>query len=325
MDITNRIIVALLERMKSRNKNFLLSRPKFHRLFQINPDGYLWYGEKLERHLLNKYGESADTLKYLDIYYFISNIVRLYYMPKNSNSEENEFGKLYAYGSIIGLHRCHIPDKRIYLNRLLNTLLFCCPTSEEYIRRFRWQKNGIYYKSQDVEVLIADTFTEIRESDKQSESIEIVESIVNETYRYLVGSNTGLPFVRSETLLHYNLNPSDYMWLYQHDKELFYTCLDAAALQSEIFSYKSFVYNFNLYILKDANILDELSRYSKCYEAVLELLFKSDSIMQNSVIRQIKLCRNEDTIKQNNRLDAINKWLNSLNKIGCHRTLNIRK
>ena len=104
----------------------------------------------------NKYGESADTLKYLDIYYFISNIVRLYYMPKNSNSEENEFGKLYAYGSIIGLHRCHIPDKRIYLNRLLNTLLFCCPTSEEYIRRFRWQKNGIYYKSQDVEVLIAD-------------------------------------------------------------------------------------------------------------------------------------------------------------------------
>jgi len=47
--------------------------------------------------------------------------------------------------------------------------------------------------------------------------------------------------------------------------------------------------------------------------------------MQNSVIRQIKLCRNEDTIKQNNRLDAINKWLNSLNKIGCHRTLNIRK
>ena len=256
MDITNRIIVALLERMKSRNKNFSLSRPKFHRLFQINPDGYLWYGEKLERHLLNKYGESADTLKYLDIYYFISNIVRLYYMPKNSNSEENEFGKLYAYGSIIGLHRCHIPDKRIYLNRLLKT------------------------------------------------------------YRYLVGSNTGLPFVRSETLLHYNLNPSDYMWLYQHDKELFYTCLDAAALQSEIFSYKSFVYNFNLYILKDANILDELSRYSKCYEAVLELLFKSDSIMQNSVIRQIKLCRNEDTIKQNNRLDAINKWLNSLNKIG---------
>lgn len=124
-----------------------------------------------------------------------------------------------------------------------------------------------------MEVLIADTFTEIRESDKQSESIEIVESIVNETYRYLVGSNTGLPFVRSETLLHYNLNPSDYMWLYQHDKELFYTCLDAAALQSEIFSYKSFVYNFNLYILKDANILDELSRYSKCYEAVLELLF----------------------------------------------------
>ena len=88
MDITNRIIVALLERMKSRNKNFSLSRPKFHRLFQINPDGYLWYGEKLERHLLNKYGESADTLKYLDIYYFISNIVRLYYMPKNSNSEE---------------------------------------------------------------------------------------------------------------------------------------------------------------------------------------------------------------------------------------------
>ena len=68
MDITNRIIVALLERMKSRNKNFSLSRPKFHRLFQINPDGYLWYGEKLERHLLNKYGESADTLKYLDIY-----------------------------------------------------------------------------------------------------------------------------------------------------------------------------------------------------------------------------------------------------------------
>ena len=132
--------------MKSRNKNFSLSRPKFHRLFQINPDGYLWYGEKLERHLLNKYGESADTLKYLDIYYFISNIVRLYYMPKNSNSEENEFGKLYAYGSIIGLHRCHIPDKRIYLNRLLNTLLFCCPTSEEYIRRFRWQKNGIYYR-----------------------------------------------------------------------------------------------------------------------------------------------------------------------------------
>ena len=73
MDITNRIIVALLERMKSRNKNFSLSRPKFHRLFQINPDGYLWYGEKLERHLLNKYGESADTLKYLDIYYFIAN------------------------------------------------------------------------------------------------------------------------------------------------------------------------------------------------------------------------------------------------------------
>ena len=65
MDITNRIIVALLERMKSRNKNFSLSRPKFHRLFQINPDGYLWYGKKLERHLLNKYGESADTLKYL--------------------------------------------------------------------------------------------------------------------------------------------------------------------------------------------------------------------------------------------------------------------
>jgi len=82
MDITNRIIVALLERMKSRNKNFSLSRPKFHQLFQINPDGYLWYGKKLERHLLNKYGESADTLKYLDMYYFIDNIVRLYYMPK---------------------------------------------------------------------------------------------------------------------------------------------------------------------------------------------------------------------------------------------------
>ena len=62
MDITNRIIVALLERMKSRNKNFSLSKPKFHRLFQINPDGYLWYGEKLERHLLNKYGESADSI-----------------------------------------------------------------------------------------------------------------------------------------------------------------------------------------------------------------------------------------------------------------------
>ncbi len=51
----------------------------------------------------------------------------------------------------------------------------------------------------------------------------------------------------------------------------------------------------------------------KCYEAVLELLFKSDSIMQNSVVWQIKLCRNEDTIKQNNRLDAINKWFNLTN------------
>ena len=141
----------------------------------------------------------------------------------------------------------------------------------------------------------------------------------NKTFLPFNFQNIGRQLVQyaaSETLLHYNLNSSDYMWLYQHDKELFYTCLDAAALQSEIFSYKSFVYNFNLYILKDANILDELSRYSKCYEAVLELLFKSDSIMQNSVIRQIKLCRNEDTIKQNNRLDAINKWLNSLNKIG---------
>ena len=45
MDITNRIIVALLERMKSRNKNFSLSRPKFHQMFQINLDGYLWYGQ----------------------------------------------------------------------------------------------------------------------------------------------------------------------------------------------------------------------------------------------------------------------------------------
>ena len=45
---------------------------------------------------LTNNGESADTLKYLDIYYFISNIVRLYYMPKNSNSEENEFGKDYT-------------------------------------------------------------------------------------------------------------------------------------------------------------------------------------------------------------------------------------
>lgn len=96
--------------------------------------------------------------------------------------------------------------------------------------------------------------------------------------------------------------------------QLVYANLDIFSFS--LISYKSFVYNFNLYILKDANILDELSRYSKCYEAVLELLFKSDSIMQNSVIRQIKLCRNEDTIKQNNRLDAINKWLNSLNKIG---------
>ena len=78
----------------------------------------------------------------------------------------------------------------------------------------------------------------------------------------------------------------------------------SAVVQAEIFSYKSFVYNFNLYILKDTNILDELSKYSKCYEAVLELLFKSDSIMQNSVIRQIKLCRNEDTIKQNDRLEV---------------------
>ncbi|MCQ4921427.1 hypothetical protein NE700_22405, partial [Phocaeicola vulgatus] len=67
------------------------------------------------------------------------------------------------------------------------------------------------------------------------------------------------------------------------------------------------------------------TRYSKSYEAVLELLFKSDTNIQNSVIRQIKICRNEDTIKQNNRFDAINKWLNSLNKSGCHRTLNIRK
>ena len=90
MDITNRIIVALLERMKSRNKNFSLSRPKFHQMFQINLDGYLWYGEKLERHLLNKYGESADTVKYLDIYYFIDNIVRCITCLKNSNSEENE-------------------------------------------------------------------------------------------------------------------------------------------------------------------------------------------------------------------------------------------
>ena len=110
-------------------------------------------------------------------------------------------------------------------------------------------------------------------------------------------------------------NPSDYMWLYQHDKDCFILVLISSITVGD-FQLQVICVQFQPVYSKRANILDELSRYSKCYEAVLELLFKSDSIMQNSVIRQIKLCRNEDTIKQNNRLGAINKWFNSLNKIG---------
>ena len=43
----------------------------------------------------------------------------------------------------------------------------------------------------------------------------------------------------------------------------------------------SYLHYVKLSLIHISNILDELSRYSKCYEAVLELLFKSDSIMQN--------------------------------------------
>lgn len=102
MCTTNKIVIALLERMKSRNKGFLLSRPRFKKLFKLDTDCYLYgYGERLERHLLDKYGESADTFKYLDIFHFITDLLRLYYAPKKSNSEENEFGKLYAYGLLL--------------------------------------------------------------------------------------------------------------------------------------------------------------------------------------------------------------------------------
>lgn len=297
MDTTNNIVTALLERMKSRNKGFLLSRPRFKKLFKLDTDCYLYgYGERLERHLLDKYGESADTFKYLDIFHFIADLLRLYYAPKNSNSEENEFGKLYAYGSIIGVHRCPVTDKPIYLKRLLGTLLFCFPASEDYIRRFRWRKDGLYYNSENVGTLIDCTIREIKESESQTESADMIEWIITETYSYLVGSNTGLPYVHSETLLHYYLTPSDYVWLYHHDKELFFTYLDTAALQPKIFSNKSFVYNFNLYILKDTEILDEIARYSRCYEAVLRLLFQSNAILPNPIIRRIKFCENENRI-----------------------------
>lgn len=92
----------------------------------------------MEWYLFNKYGELVDILKYFDMYYFIDNIVWLYYMFKNLNLEENEFGKLYVYGFIIGLYCCYILDKWIYLNWLLNILLFCCLIFEEYICRFCW-------------------------------------------------------------------------------------------------------------------------------------------------------------------------------------------
>lgn len=289
MDITNNIVTALLERMKSRNKCFSLSRPRFKKLFHVDTDYYLYdFGATLEQSLPDKYGESSLTFKYLDIFHFIADLLRLYYKPKNTNSEENEFGKLYAFTSIIGLHRCPILEKRLYLDRLLHTLLFCFPVSEEYIHKFRWRKDGIYYKSENIKTLIHDTLEKIRESENQTESAKIIEAIITETYSYLTGANTGLPFVRSETLLHYCLNPGDYIWLYRHDKGLFYTYLDAATLQPEIFSCKAFVYNFNLYVVKDETAFDELAEYSRQYKAVTDMLWRSNAILPNKVIRQYK-------------------------------------
>lgn len=289
MDTTNNIVTALLERMKSRNKCFSLSRTRFKKLFHLDTDYYLYdFGATLEQSLLDKYGESSLTFKYLDTFHLIVDFLRLYCKPQNTNSEENEFGKLYAFTSIIGLHRCPIPEKRLYLDRLLRTLLFCFPSSEEYIHKFRWRKDGLYYKSENVKTLIHDTLGMIRKAENNPEATEIIESIITETYGYLTGTNTGLPFIRSETLLHYCLNPADYIWLYRHDKGLFYTYLDAAALQQEIFSCRAFVYNFNLYVVKDETAFDELAEYSRQYKAVIDMLLQSNAILPNKVIRQYK-------------------------------------
>jgi len=160
--------------------------------------------------------------------------------------------------------------------------------SEEYIHKFRWRKDGIYYKSENIKTLIHDTLEKIRESENQTESAKIIEAIITETYSYLTCANTGLPFVMSETLLHYCLNPGDYIWLYRHDKGLFYTYLDAATLQPEIFSCNAFVYNFNLYVVNDETAFDELAEYSRQYKAVTDMLWRSNAILPNKVIRQYK-------------------------------------
>ena len=66
MDITNRIIVALLERMKSRNKNFSLSRPKLNECCQSDLPQLKLINEKLKteaatRRLIEKYSIEKIT------------------------------------------------------------------------------------------------------------------------------------------------------------------------------------------------------------------------------------------------------------------------
>lgn len=274
------------------NKNLRLSNKCFENSFNIPSAFFLYeYGGNIENRLYNLFPESKILYKYLDVLILIRCLETLFLSPANENSYENEFTKLYSFFNIININRSYLKGKSALKNKLFYSFLFCSPCSEETIKRFYLGVQNIRYKKEDTTnefQNILDIIEKQTPINNRTHAIQ-VNSLLRDTYNYLAGRRMDkIYFGKDDLYSYYFANPADYIQLYINKKNLFYSYLDDCAIYPTSFARKAFIYNYNIFLVKTHDIINELKIMTNNTDSILKILFKSNVTLPNQTIRDIK-------------------------------------
>ena len=288
------VMTAIFQRTDSRNDRFRLSDKQFRRIFQICPSFFLFeYGEKA-RTLIGKYYDDSESMyfNYLAIWEFAQCLQSLIFAPVHANSSMNEFSKLYSFLNIINVNRSNLKNKTHYRRKLFRSFLFASPYSWEFSQHIKLSKNCVTYNEENIENVLAEFFNVEKEENETDKSamIDSINRILKTIYSYMVGEKLFMPYrPQKDVYSYYYFHLTDFIELYQNNKALFYAYLDNSVDGKSTFMKKAFVYNYGLFIISSPDIvMSELDCYCKHKDRILDVLFLSNSILPNSVIKKIK-------------------------------------
>lgn len=283
------LINALYYKARRPNKKFKMSKQQFKSLFGISPLFYYYEYCPIIEDIIHKTHDKSESYRYtLD---FIKSLISLFFSPFETNSYENEFSTLYAYLNIININRSQIKNKQYLKNKLFHAFLFSAPSSEEVVTNFRLTTKGVYYRKENINQIIYDIidFSKINRMYNHND-LHSINNMLDIAYKYIIGEILFIPYYeKMDIYAYYFFHPLDYVNLYTFDRNAFYKLLSNSVIGDYSFMKKAYIYNYNLMLASNIDVITEVQRNVENSDEVITNLFNSCSTLQNKVLRDLKL------------------------------------